>query len=587
MSFYDDASLIMYPSGYKEDKIYSLKPTDGSGDLDFTRASTATRVNSEGLIETSPVNLLEQSETFNFSPWSPVSTTIGANAIAAPNGTSTAESFTSLATSANHVIYQLLTGVSGSYTFSAYVKKVNSRYVYIKLVGDANDWVAAVFDLNNGALTKSQATGWTGLSASSESVGNGWYRLIVSGSGATSVNFNAGIQYTNTGTPIFSSFADATVLGTGSIDYYIWGAQVNIGATAKPYFPTTDRLNVPRIDYTGGGCGKLLLEKQSTNLITYSEQFTDSSWEKISSPTVTPYAGISPDGSNNATLINRNLGGSVNKLISVTSGQSYAFSTFVKKSTLGNAVALVLVGDAFSSNVCVLVYNFDTQIASITAGTATAKAEQYGNGWARITIVAAPSSTNTGIFRIVPSDDNQNSFIWGAQLEASSFPTSYISTLASSVTRLADTASKSGISSLIGQTEGVIFIEANWSGENVNAIFATLSDGTTVNKIQIGYDTTDKLYVFIKQSDIVQALINTVSVSSGILKIAVGYANNDFVIYLNGVLIGTDTSGVVPSTSRIDVGGYFTSGFEAGLINQALLFKTRLTNSELATLTTL
>jgi hypothetical protein len=51
MSLYDDASLIMFPSGYKEDKIYSLKPTDGSGDLTFTRASTATRVNADGLIE--------------------------------------------------------------------------------------------------------------------------------------------------------------------------------------------------------------------------------------------------------------------------------------------------------------------------------------------------------------------------------------------------------------------------------------------------------------------------------------------------------------------------------------------------------
>ena len=62
MSFYDDASLIMFPSGYKEDKIYSLKPTDGSGDLTFTRASTATRVNADGLIETSPVNLMLYSD---------------------------------------------------------------------------------------------------------------------------------------------------------------------------------------------------------------------------------------------------------------------------------------------------------------------------------------------------------------------------------------------------------------------------------------------------------------------------------------------------------------------------------------------
>ena len=62
MSLYTDASLIMYPSGYKEDKIYSLKPTDGSGDLTFTRASTATRVNAEGLIEKVRTNVVLYSQ---------------------------------------------------------------------------------------------------------------------------------------------------------------------------------------------------------------------------------------------------------------------------------------------------------------------------------------------------------------------------------------------------------------------------------------------------------------------------------------------------------------------------------------------
>ena len=84
MSFYDDASLIMYPSGYKEDKIYSLKPTDGSGDLTFTRASTATRVNAEGLIEEVPVNKLTYSEQFDNTSWIKYNCTITANSIEAP-----------------------------------------------------------------------------------------------------------------------------------------------------------------------------------------------------------------------------------------------------------------------------------------------------------------------------------------------------------------------------------------------------------------------------------------------------------------------------------------------------------------------
>ena len=93
MSLYTDASLIMFPSGYKEDKIYSLKPTDGSGDLTFTRASTATRVNADGLIETSPVNLMPFSETFNFATggWTLQGGAITvANSGPAPNGTNSA-----------------------------------------------------------------------------------------------------------------------------------------------------------------------------------------------------------------------------------------------------------------------------------------------------------------------------------------------------------------------------------------------------------------------------------------------------------------------------------------------------------------
>jgi hypothetical protein len=52
MSYFDDASLVMIPSGYKTSKVYSVKPTDGTGDLAFTRSNdTATRVGPDGLIE--------------------------------------------------------------------------------------------------------------------------------------------------------------------------------------------------------------------------------------------------------------------------------------------------------------------------------------------------------------------------------------------------------------------------------------------------------------------------------------------------------------------------------------------------------
>ena len=111
MSFYDDASLIMYPSGYKANKIYSLKPTDGSGDLDFTRSNdTATRVNSAGLIEKVRTNLVLQSNTFNTS-WVLSNATVSSGATD-PNGGSTAWTLNKTASQTFHLYQNTYTTVS-------------------------------------------------------------------------------------------------------------------------------------------------------------------------------------------------------------------------------------------------------------------------------------------------------------------------------------------------------------------------------------------------------------------------------------------------------------------------------------------
>jgi len=568
MSFYTDASLIMFPSGYKEDKIYSLKPTDGSGDLTFTRASTATRVNAEGLIETSPVNLLQQSEDFT-TTWNQVDLTIGTNATTAPNGTSTADSFTSAISTANHLVYQLLSGVSGAYTFSVYVKKANSRYVYIKLVGNASQWVAAAFDLNDGTLTKSEATGWTGLSASSQSVGNGWYKLIVSGSGATSVNFNVGIQYTNTGTPTFAAYADASFTGTGTIDYYIWGAQVNIGATVKPYFPTTDRLNVPRIDYTGGNCGSLLLEKQSTNLVTYSEQFDNAAWSKYLT-TISPNNATSPDGTQNADMATSDTGGDLKNILNVATSTTYTFSFYVKRGTVADAKYRV--------------YNFDTG-TNIVAPTSYIS-QTNTSTWVRISVSFTSSATGTSYgFYLLDGASAGTIYLWGAQVEASSYPTSYIPTLASSVTRLADAAYKTGISSLIGQTEGTLFCDVNLNSRVSFTYLALSTDlATTSNYLGIGFLANSINFESVVGAALQANIVHSNS-STGRFKIAAAYKANDFVLYINGVQIGTDTSGTVPACSQLGLNAFTTA--QALNYNSVQVYKTRLTNAELATLTTL
>lgn len=566
----NQASLVMIPSGYKEDTVYSVVPSDGSGDLSFTRASNGTRVNSAGLVEVVPWNLLTYSEQFDNAAWSLASATIGANATTAPNGTTTAESFTSLATNANHVAYQLLSYTGGSYTYSVYVKKANSRYVYIKLVGDASQWVAAVFDLNDGTLTKSEATGWTGLTASSESVGNGWYRLIVSGSGATSVNFNVGIQYTNTGTPTFSAYADASFTGTGTIDYYIWGAQLNIGSTAKPYFPTTDRLNVPRLTYQngGGGCPSLLLEKQSTNLFSYSNGEAGMAFNG----TLTLNNTTSPEGVSNAFsfLVNANANGGLAIQTITTSAQSYTFSAYLKGSVNGQKVRLF--GDLNST------------IEDFTLTT----------DWVRYTKTFTGAVGVQSIYLLngafMSPAQNNLYYGYGMQLEVSSYATSLIPSNGASATRVADACFKTGISSLIG-TDFTLFYDGyeTIGGQSTRYVVLKGSGGIYANAVFLEGSSNNTIALTVLNSS--SAAIFTgfsPSLTNGQrVKLAVRCKNNDFAYYVNGSLVNSQASGSVPTTSDLYLGYYvdYTDNYSA--VNQLAIFNTALTNAELASLTTI
>ena len=119
MSYFDDASLVMIPSGYKTSKVYSVKPTDGSGDLTFSRSNdTATRVNSAGLIEKVRTNLVLQSQAFNTTAnWSTnASPTVTANTTVALDGTTTAD--TIAATGSFSGVYQSFGSVSNGVEYS-------------------------------------------------------------------------------------------------------------------------------------------------------------------------------------------------------------------------------------------------------------------------------------------------------------------------------------------------------------------------------------------------------------------------------------------------------------------------------------
>jgi hypothetical protein len=536
------ASLVLIPSGYKEDVVYSEIPTSGAGDLSFTRASNGTRINSAGLVEDVPWNLL-QSETFDNASWAKntggtSTVNVTANNGTAPNGTNTADriQLTRDSTGYAQVLQTITTTASQSYTFSVYLKSLSGTPTV--MFGS-----------------------YGGTNAQTATLTNEW------------------VRYTWTATSPTSAFGMLMIWGgvastSLSADFLAWGYQLVEGATAKPYFPTTDRLNVPRLTYQngGGGCPSLLLEKQSTNLVSYSQDFTNAYWSKTnqgvgSNAVITPNYTTSPDGTNNAFRLQCNLNGGT-----TSNDRSWMIASFTAPATSTLSIWIKLNSAGTKTFV----------FSNAGGGTKTIS----GTDWQRIdgTFVGA-----TGQFRIGliggSTSDTLDCSIWGAQAESGSYPTSYIPTTSSSATRVADACSKTGISSLIGQTEGTLFANV-YITNNDGDQRVSISDGTSSNRIAIRIDgTLVQLSVVI--GAVVQASIggNIISVGN-VYKIAAAYKENDFVLYVNGVQIGTDTSGTISGTlSRFaaDRGDGSQSFYNP--ISQALLFKTRLSDTDCEVMT--
>ena len=560
----------MIPSGYKEDVVYSPIPTNGNGDLSFTRASNGTRVNSAGLVEVTPWNLVQQSETFDNAIWTKDGLTVTTNTTVAPNGTTTAETFTEGSASGQHRIYQVSAQSTNIYTISVYVKNITgTRQAYIDL-GPVTGF------FNFASETTYSASGI----ANFENVGNGWYRFsLTTATAITPSTIYMGLGQSNS----------ETYTGNGTSAIAFWGAQLNIGSTAKPYFPTTDRLNVPRLTYQngGGGCPSLLLEKQSTNLFTYSEQFDNANWTK-NNTTITANAITSPDGTQNADKI----ADSINTASAfyfyqspATTSTQYTSSGYFKKGEYNFVTlhAFGLNGAVFNLNTGVLV--------SQSGGTGTI--QSVGDGWYRCTFTFTAGGSAV-FFSQSPAGNisytgtiGSGIYAWGLQVEASSYPTSYIPTTSSSATRVADVCSKTGISSLIGQTEGVIYWEGyvtpvnNWNSlasvEVLSVRFINLRL-TTTNMIELGSSGLSTDF---------NITSSTPAVLGTYYKIAGAYKSGQNVLYVNGVQIGTTaTTFTTPTLSefRFDVWNVFN---EQKSVAQAILFPTRLTNAELASLTTL
>jgi hypothetical protein len=358
---------------------------------------------------------------------------------------------------------------------------------------------------------------------------------------------------------------------------------------------------VPRLDYTDSTCPKLLLEPQRTNLQPYSEDLTNAAAWSMGGATISGNAAASPDGTTTADKMVESATNARHELYSSSIAFSGTSSVSIFAKADGRRYFSAITGG--DPNLGGATYDLQTGTVAATSGGTTASIVAFPNGWYRCTFTTTRTNTSQVYYCLRTSgaspnvetytgDGTSGILFWGGQVEvAGAYPTSYIRTPTTAVTRVADYAAKTGISSLIGQTEGTVFAEFEVTHEMTgNNILFSVSDGTTAQNIYANIFLSagvNRIEYVVNNGGVLQMNASS-AISNGTHKIALAYKANDFAVFIDGTQVHTDTSGTVPATSRLGIGTWVVNSLNySDRISQALLFKTRLTNAQLAELTTL
>ena len=363
--------------------------------------------------------------------------------------------------------------------------------------------------------------------------------------------------------------------------------------------------NVPRLDYSGGvSCPALLVEGAATNLLLRSEEFGDAVWGGGSTLLVNANVTTSPGGTANADRIigdgtfgvkNRNASS-----VSIVSGTVYTMSCFAKQDTTG-LFQLWFSATTFGTN---QYANFNLSTGQITfqsGGLISVSITPYGNGWYRCSITGTATATAAGspagvaladlTTNRLPSFTTANGlFVWGAMFNEGGL-SSYIPTVASTVTRNADVISLTGVSSLIGQTQGTLYAEVDVQkllGTTTRGIL-TISDASVANRVQLGFTGAAANTIRVIYQGNSTLNYNFAVSAIGVYKLAFAYSASSAAFYVNGSLVlSSGGNSFSAPVGNINLGSTFDSGNQLNdRIRAAAIYTSRLSNDELASLTTL
>jgi len=422
----NNASLLLNPAGstiaYKEDKIYSVLPSNGSGDWNRTGGDGGTRINQDGYIEVTPANVVSYSSDLSNAYWTKRGFAQLSTTETAPDGSPTAYKVQENNTDNNPGVVVIgSTTPVGTYTF----------YVWLK--ADANVSFALSTVGNVVGTTINVTTSWQLFQVT---------QTLTSPSNG----------------PHIGGFA--TIPRGSGIVLYIWHPQLNLGSTARPYQPTTDRLNYPRITYENGR-GALITEPARTNINTYSTgptgSFTTTGTANsdgkyfYSKAVLNNKTSLSPDGTNNAyeMLMHSSSYDMYTRFNGLTVGASMVYSIYVK---LGTA-----------RNFCVVVNN--TAAWNTITGSVFTAPELSDQHYTRVDVpftVDGNGQVNVhlgGHSETMTQQDQGTVYLYGGQMEVGSYLSSYIPTTTAAVTRTDEYSAT--INSF--QTTGVVPNGESWA----------------------------------------------------------------------------------------------------------------------------
>jgi hypothetical protein len=368
---------------------------------------------------------------------------------------------------------------------------------------------------------------------------------------------------------------------------------------------TTADSGVARFDYNPSTLAPLglLIEEARTNSWVQSADFSSASWTKVRS-SITADAAVSPAGTVTADKLIANTDNNTHFIrqdIAVTSGTSYTQTIFAKAAEYSQ-IQMNFDTDNSAFAIGTAVFTLTGNGSVSTSGTLSSSSITFvGNGWYRCQISAPATATTTGIFRIYAANGGVASFagngtsgilIWGAQLEAGAFATSYIPTTTTALTRSADVASMTGtnFSSWYSASEGTIYGQSVLARQPAaTANILAISDGTADNFIDLRYRTTGTVgaQVFTLAAVQVNNTTGPTATANLLIKDCFAFAANNAAESINGLTPIIDSSISVPTVNRMFIGANpnGNASFLNGYIQRITYYPARLVNAQLQALT--